>query len=386
MKMKTDQLALSEFLNFGFILGNRTLSPDHKLNEINLRYEIENRKSSWKNVYRALEESTLKICSEAKHPILMLSGGLDSRIIAGIISKHSLDIPTLTLTYKDEEDLIARKVCSVLKLEHYVILVKPEEKDLTQMKKIVRSTCGIIPVHWFLNDLVASQKIKSLKISHAIYGIWLTELWNREYSCDYNSASMFCEKMAYSMNVLKPEYFTASMRNLFEYCIEKPLKTLYYETLIKSYTRGFLALKRIGIESLFPSLDERFLTETFALPSELRKNKTVNHLILKHEFPQLHKIRDVSLRLPRVTPKKIQLIYNRFHGFMMNKMNFSRGVKDIPHAFKNNFQLTNRLKKPLICKRSVLKDLVNQFFKTGKHFNLITRLITYSLFTEIEQR
>ena len=383
--MKIDQLALSEFLNFGFILGNRTLSPEHKLNEINLQYEIENRKSSWKNVYRALEESTLKICSEAGHPVLMLSGGLDSRIIAGIISKHSLDIPTLTLTYKDEEDLIARKVCSVLKLEHYVIRVKPEEKDLTQLEKIVKSTCGTIPVHWFLNDLIALQKIKNLKISHAIYGIWLTELWNREYSCDYNSASTFCEKMAYPVNVLKPEYYTASMRNLFEYCIEKPLKTLYYETLIKSYTRGFLVLKEIGIEILFPSLDERFLVETFALPSELRKNKTVNYLILKHEFPQLHKIRDVRLRLPYLAPRKIQLIGDRFHSYMMNKMNFSRGVKDHSNAFKNNLELTNRLKKPSICKGPVLKDLVNQFFKTGKHFNFISRLITYSLFTEIEQ-
>lgn len=382
--MKTDQLVLSEFLNFGFILGNRTLSPEHKLNKINLQHEIKNKKSSWKHVYKALEESTLKICLKAEHPILMLSGGLDSRIIAGIISKHSLDIPALTITYKGKESRIAKKVCSVLELEHYSIRVKPEEPNLTQMKKIVKSTCGVIPVHWYLPDSVALQKIKTVKISHAISGLWLTELWNQPFN--YNSVSMFCEKMAYPTKVLKTEYYTATMRKLFEYCAVKPLKTLYYETLIKSYARGCLvALQGIGIKNLFPSLDEKFLTETFALPSELRKNKIVNLLILKHKFPQLHKIRDVSLRLPRIIPSKMQLIYNRFYGFMMNKMNVSKGVKDTPHAFKNNVELTKHLKKPLTCNGQLLQDLVNQFFKTGKHFNFITRLITYSLFTEIEE-
>jgi len=79
----------------------------------------------YQKLYKKLESAIL---SQAKNcRVIHLSGGLDSRIIAGIIATNCLPLKAVTLSlFRDT--LIARKICQVLGLEHYQAKSKSDYK------------------------------------------------------------------------------------------------------------------------------------------------------------------------------------------------------------------------------------------------------------------
>ena len=148
LKRKLDYQALAEFFSFGLVLENKTL-----LNEINLlppgssltvTPESINLHSYWKprfsdsdytfgkensveECHALLDASVKKSIHMANCPGLFLSGGLDSRLLAGLAVNHTTGLQTFTFGTPDSLDVhLAAQIANTLKTQHHCFDISPD--------------------------------------------------------------------------------------------------------------------------------------------------------------------------------------------------------------------------------------------------------------------
>ncbi len=125
---------VAEFLTFGFTLGDKTMRNDVAIPALQIP-EIDCSKTSRiEDVYEALKEYFAR--SIKADTGLALSGGLDSRVLAGIIADLGEKIPTFTYGTSSFEKALARKVAATLELPHYEIEINwsLNEKVIEELK------------------------------------------------------------------------------------------------------------------------------------------------------------------------------------------------------------------------------------------------------------
>lgn len=140
--------AICEFFTFNFVLGDKTFSTDNKIPEIDIPYRIEKKPTTWKDVSKALENSVVEICLKANHPCMLLSGGMDSRIIAGIIAENNFDVPCYTIGVNEKEITASKAIAETLKLRH-IVLTSPEPHELLAynlLRTIALHTMGTLSI------------------------------------------------------------------------------------------------------------------------------------------------------------------------------------------------------------------------------------------------
>jgi asparagine synthetase B (glutamine-hydrolysing) len=140
VQRKLDDLSVIDFLHCGYILNDRTFikgislilpgctlvidGDSTTLRDQKIRYEPILKVKSYKNhvdeVFKALKLSVERRLRWHQNIAMMLSGGLDSRLLLGIATKYTKNIKAFTLGgLKCREYLIAQKVVATLSLDNH---------------------------------------------------------------------------------------------------------------------------------------------------------------------------------------------------------------------------------------------------------------------------
>jgi len=352
--------AICEFFTFRFVLGDKTFLIDHKIPEIDMPYRIEEKPTTWKDTSKALENSVIEICQKANHPCMLLSGGMDSRIIAGIMAENNFDILCYTIGTIKKEIAVSKAIAETLKLRHIVLtLPKPHELlDYNVLRTIALHTMGTLSIPYFLWRTPALKRVKAQSFITALYA---TELWADWITPKSKSLIDFCN-MVYEtrcrVQTLKKQYHQKALSNLLKYGESLDIKSAYYETYIKSRARTELyTVDKKPI--LTPFLNSEVLSSTFSLPIEMRQYKRINHLIIKHKFPKLASIPDVLPIKPKNKPfsyvkKRIRQVLNLRR----------KDVFDFDHLFRNNSDLKKYIRRgiPSISNKKICENIIDCFY------------------------
>lgn len=172
-----------------------------------------------------------------------LSGGWDTRVIAGVLAQNNIYLPTVTWGDKLER-LIASKIASILKFEHYIIV----ENLYSAFRKLKQKGC---------------EYLLSGGLFDEINGSWTG-----------TTAKTFKE---------------------FEYAQKIGLSGRY---------RYLEALRRTKAypEYVFPVISPSVIKSLDSMPWQFRKGKQIQRWILKTKFPKLWHIPYSNSLLPSSLP------------------------------------------------------------------------------------
>jgi len=355
--------AVAELFTLGFTLGGKTLLIDRKLPEIEISYEIRDTPTTWKHVYKALEDSVIETCQNVKNPGMLLSGGMDSRIIAGIISDNDFDIPYYTIGALQKEIVVSKAIAGILKLRHFVLPTRESQETLNahRLRDISFHTMGTLRIPHFLSPIhsPALERTKA-RIETFITGLYGTELWADSITTQSHSLKDFCGMLYRNrcqIQTIEKEYHVRALSNLLEYCRGLDIRSLLYETYIKS--RAITETYTLDKKRLItPILNSEVLSATFSLPIEMRRDKRINHLIIKHEFPKLKSIPDILARC------KHRILSRVKKGFRKTLNLRRKEVFDFDFLFRSNPFLKEYIRRgiPSISNRRICENVIDCFY------------------------
>jgi len=310
---------------------------------------------------------------------MLLSGGMDSRIIAGIIAENKFDIPCYTIGTLPKEIMVSKAISETLKLRHFIIS-KTDDQDLLDfcmLRDIAFHTLGTLSMPYFIWRSFALRRISKKEKMHTfITGLYGTELLAESITRQSNSLEDFCKRLyqsRYRIQTLEKEYHLRALSNLLKYCKGLDMRSLYYETYIKSRARTETwTLDKKPIVS--PFLNSEVLSSTFSLPMEMRLYKRINHLIIKHKFPKLASIQDIT-----VIPKNKIFVYIKKK--LRKALNLRRkDVFDFDILFRNSPDLKKYIRYgiPSISNKKICEKIIDCFY--NKKMNIskpMSRFLTY---------
>ena len=330
--------AIAEFFNFRFLLGDKTFFKDIRIlapgsiiivnsdkiqfktyYSLKLNMEQTTRKSQSLNVllknFSFVMEKSIKKRIEAKNKIgIFLSGGLDSRLIAGFAKKVAdetgKDLISFTFGTKGGwQEKIAKKVSKKLKItnEFYETHSDSVEKFAEEIVykgdgdisiedahfishlRTIRSKVDIVLVGLFCSELFGETLgVNELKISSKRELINL--LYNGYYS-RYSSHSLPFSN-DFPLNIEE-----VIMKNLIHTVEEIPLSSYdqmaHYWEIMQRDRRFILPLSNHMcwyLETRLPFLDNDVIDFAFQLPSELIVKKRFIHAASRKIFPILANI------------------------------------------------------------------------------------------------
>jgi asparagine synthetase B (glutamine-hydrolysing) len=367
--------AVSELFSLGFILGDKTLLVDRKIPELAINYRVGKSTASWKNVFESLECSVIERCQEARDPCMLLSGGMDSRIIAGIIAENKIDIPFFTIDILPKESGVSKEISEALKLQHFIVESGNNQEllDVDLLFEIAAHTLGTLSLPYFIWRSFALRKLSREKVVKTfITGLYGSELLAESLTYKSMGIRDFCTNLfesRFRAQTLERKYHHLALTNLIKYCPGFDIRSAYYETYIKSRARTE-TLSIDGNQVISPFLDSEVLTSIFSLPPDMRMNKRIHHLILKHKFPKLARIKDVT-GIPE----------NRMYAWARKKigkiMNLRRaGVIDFDSMFRQELSLKKYIRGgvPSISNENICEKLIDDFYNQNMP---ISKFISY---------
>ncbi|HOQ05244.1 MAG TPA: asparagine synthase-related protein [Anaerohalosphaeraceae bacterium] len=111
-------------------------------------------------VFEAFEKSVARTMARSLSGFISLSGGMDSRMVAGAAVRYgkwpAFTFSNNTDTLETPDVKVARQVCQRLELEHHVVQMTAEEA-FEEADEIVRLCGGLLPFH---HPLKGWQKVK----------------------------------------------------------------------------------------------------------------------------------------------------------------------------------------------------------------------------------
>lgn len=313
-----DSAAILSMISFGYICGDRTLVKEIKrqpwLSEIGHDGEpilkpIPGHHRFWKSTKEAAQtleellcEEALIACQNRKEIYILLSGGLDSRIVAGILSHlfHRGKLPAkpicITWGLPDSRDVVyGKKVAEILGLDWVFLSLEP--KDLLQNIDVSVENLGAMVsaahlhrMNWFKNvdknAIVLSGSYGDMVGRAEFHGLKLLEL---NYLRPENS-----------YDLLKPHVFPLALQGLMS-----DLQDLHVRSTERSkyitcelemhahYTRGILS-QAMGLINNYCTMYQMFThpivyTYMWSLHPALR-NDTIYAALLEHLNPKLARL------------------------------------------------------------------------------------------------
>lgn len=274
---------VAEFLTFGFTLGEKTMRKDLTIPPLQMP-EIDCSKTSRiEDVYEALKEYMAKAIRPDSG--LALSGGLDSRVLAGIVAELGEKIPTFTYGTSSFEKTIARKVAASLELPHYEIDINwsLSEKVIEELAKVVMERGGTNNVVNLYVRMRTLQYLRTMSVNTLFFGTGFDEVNGAQFAHKINSVQQFCDVFVqiFAHPLLPHEYREIARKNLNECCKNVPFCKVFPFVYFKNQFKHL---------TVSPLLDKKVLSAIVSLPYEGRINKRMQRAILRKYFPKLYKI------------------------------------------------------------------------------------------------
>jgi asparagine synthetase B (glutamine-hydrolysing) len=299
---------VAEFLIFGFTLDGKTMTKDVSIPPIPMSVPEYRKSVSVDDVYVALKEATEKLI--APDTIIGLSGGVDSRIVAGITAEIE-KIPAFTSGTSNLEKRIAHKIASTLKLPHHLINIDMhlDEEAIEKLKTHVKSSGGTLDVFNLYLHTSTMRHLKKHGIKKILTAYGFDEINCGSFSFKINSTRKFCRAFteAFAHPLLPKQYRETAERNLIKSCQNIPFRAIYPLMWIRN------VLKDYDIEDFArqktPLIDSNVLSTITSLPHEQRICKRIQKAILRKHFPKLYPIPYAMSGLP-------PFFHDRIHAYM----------------------------------------------------------------------
>lgn len=206
----------------------------------------------YEHFYEIFEEAILNLIRP--NMFLTLSGGWDTRVIAGILWNNKITMPVVSWGSK-LESLIATKVASVLGFQHFFVFPSPKDTITTLYANGYRY-------------------MMTANLFDEINGSW--------GGFKAKTYDNFCEAQ------------------------EKAINRLLYR--LRKWKKCYEFLNII-----MPILNKQVLTCLEAIPWRMRTGKQIQRWILKNKFPNLWRIPYYNSLLPNFLPYYIHGIASHFH-------------------------------------------------------------------------
>jgi len=300
-----DLEGLAEFLTFGFTLDGKTMRKELSIPTLPISEIEHNINSGIDDVYAALKESMERLIQPDTG--LALSGGLDSRILAGITAELEEGIPAFTYGFSDFEKIVAHKIASVLKLPHYVINEETidyviNKYTVEKLRYLVMETGGAAHISALLAQTYLSKNLKEHGIKTIISAFGFDEVNGAHFGYKISSTQDFCDVFVRTCAhpSLPYEYREIAKRNLSECCKNISFSKLYPLIYVKNLCRDYKV--RDWVRSKTPIIDSKVLSTIISLPYKQRIHKRIQKAILRKYFPKLYKIPYAMSGLPPFLP------------------------------------------------------------------------------------
>lgn len=254
-------------------------------------FDLRQYKSTYDDFYNALEVAILKRYPENSIPLICLSSGNDSGVIACCLNKYNKPSIYISIPKNENIDIILKRQ-EILKDSH--ILINFDDNDRQHWKNYLNNNCEPFNWDWRYNPKVntivngfdmgsmlgkskiintAKQIDNNIRVLYSGIGADEVMAHNNYYSCGYGNVNIFPENLS---NVFPwPNFFHGSMVNYLK-GDEYVGGTFSYETRYpfcdKDLIQEFLWLK--------PELKNNFKNTNYkpALSSYLEKENFPYHL------------------------------------------------------------------------------------------------------------
>jgi asparagine synthase (glutamine-hydrolysing) len=340
LRRTLDEMAITDFLHYGYILGNKTFFEEVSLLPPATTLSIDENGFSIKSIefsyqpslsakdytdhvdtaFSLLNLAVSRRMRYAQKPALQLSGGLDSRLIAGFAARHSDNIDLFTLGGREcGEYRIAKQVAKSLSLKSHVT-IKPCWQDIVKYAE---------PMVWAMDGMVSLTFISpsygtmcgrlngdDLMLGgfggdHTIGGSRITpELLSNSMDFEKRIELMYRRTTAVGdMQPFADTLFQNGFRDKFVYYGTKSIQTAFSSIangmdemahqqdiyLFLTRYRRFLNQARglVGhatIEQHYPFFDNDFLDFLYCLPPEIRYESRLLVDLFKRHLPELAQI------------------------------------------------------------------------------------------------
>ena len=386
--MKINFEGVAEFLTLGFTLNGKTMIKNFNIPTLPMpSFDISPNQSTIDDVYQALTDSVRR--SIRPNMALALSGGLDSRIIAGLIAECDKSIPAYTTGYSNMEKKIAKKICSVLKLRHYTINcpTRLNEKSIEHVKEIVKKSGGVLPVNDIHNKIVIWNFLRELNIKSILTAAMFDEITGGVFAYKITSMEDFCKLTIQSAThpILSQKYRKITFKNLTKSCKGIEFRKLYALVHVKNLRRDFKIKE--WPETYQPIIDSRVLSTINSLPYKQQVSKHIQKKILRKYFPELYLIPYAKSMLPPFFPyiihRKIRKPINVIHKYTHLEKPVPLLTFDVTYYIRNSIPLLRNIllkHPPPLLETLDIKKLIDNI--NTSNAILLSRLSTYALLKE----
>jgi len=379
-----------EILLLGYSLNGKTMLKDKKFAMAEMPFfRVYSKQSTIDDVYEALRRSVEQ--SLESDIGLFLSGGLDSRIIAGLVAESTKDIVAFTFGGYNEQ-MIAKKVCSILKLHHVTVKLPPLDLELlAHIKKIVREMGGDYNLRETYVNTTLGKQLSRIGVKEVVSGIGFDEV-----NCGMNAAEVYSKAsfirflVGRSHPFLPQKYREVVSRNLAEYCETIEFRKLFPSVIVRNRLLRQLKIRE-WIHRRAPLINSEVLGAICSLPYHERLNKRMQKKILCRYFPKLYRIPySMSLLFPsfpyivhRGVNKMVQELCIQTQ--LKRQCPLDTGGPSDYYFFRSNFRMLRLLllkHLPPLFKLEDVKYLIDNL--NSKNATLLNRMAIYSMICEQE--
>ncbi len=383
--MKADIDALSEFFSFGFILGDKTLVKDAELEQLpvpEVNY-VEN--ANIDNVYRAIVDSVKETAHQANRPALMLSGGIDSRILAGVIAEEKLDVPTITFGSKWDKE-ITKEISKILALRNY--FVKISDIPPADLVNVAKETRGISSVMTYSLAPTVARFVRENKLGNSsITGSGGDEILGGFLHSRCRDSRTFYEMLmgrsraSAIKGLIKPDYLEKAADNLAAFCEGLGIDEIFFRAYVNSRRRQ-VDFEAAGLlRSYNPYVSSSVMSAVYSIPYKKRINKQPQRRILKKYFPKLYKLRWSWSNLPTCLPFKVHVGVFYLSRQIERRFDKRRKALVFDHAlyFENHPEFSELIMNnlPEVCLKEQTKRYIRE--RKGEYEEVFYRFFTYAL-------
>ena len=234
-----------------------------------LRTKI-NSESSRENIFEAIKESV--ISNLPNEPLgILLSGGIDSSLIAKICKDYGADFRCFCVGIKDSEDIkVAKDVAKILNLE---LIFK--EYDIEEIEKILLQVIDILPYPVISNDNYIEYMVKISVSAVMLSAIKLGE--ERIFLSGIGAEELFAGYHRHSLSINNGGKWRGNeIKELEEESWDgiKRLNNLVIQ-------RDELIAKEIGKEIRNPYINDEVIIHAMSLGTEKKIDQETNKKILR---------------------------------------------------------------------------------------------------------
>lgn len=408
--------SMSEFFEFGSQLGNKTLLKNIKIlsgaNTIryensqfifnqywNFHYErlYDTNKLLKKvnTVFDSVIDTNINNVVTPKNIGLLLSGGLDSRLVLGAVTKQ---VKTFTFGSDNCNEMkISKKVAKKTGVKNEQFILEPES-FLKWGNLGIKLTGGKILFYHFFN-LQIIDKMQNDSIDILLHGFGLGELlggqeldknlFNIKNKMDLETYTY--NKMNYGFtdsmlcDLLHQKYYDTikgkaqrslhhELSNINEKSIPDIYEHLAFHTIIKEAMTTAAYRSRI-IKDLTPLYDNKLMDVVLQIPAEYRYKHTFYINLFKHKFPALSRIKYANTGVALCYPFYIQYMFSMFikyyRGGLSRILNVfksitgisienKKGNLDIAEWIRSEDSIRLFIEDILLNKNALYKEYVNQ--------------------------